>query len=255
MEGIDWNDRQVVIAYDSDAAMNENVMLAEAKLAEVLAGRGANVRVIRLPSPGDEKVGLDDFLVMHGDGGPAELQKLIDNAQPAEAPPPPDLMDWARIFLCEQQGDQSALTIRWWRGEFYCWDGRRYKTLAREELRARMLAWLDQKNGPATPKAASDIVTCIEASVLMSSDVELPAYDDGTQFSHPNFIAMANGILDLEALLAGKRDVPPKNESRRNVRITFLLDRDGRQNDEEEAFGRADRGQAPRGRGGAGQGT
>lgn len=63
-----WDDREVYICFDSDAAENPNVMAAESRLVDELQiRRGAKCRLIRLPpGPEGEKQGLDDFLVAHG---------------------------------------------------------------------------------------------------------------------------------------------------------------------------------------------
>ncbi len=73
-----WKNRPVAIVYDSDAATNPNVLAAEARLVEELGTkRGADVRIVRLPDEGGEKVGLDDFLHKHGT---EELDALIYSA-------------------------------------------------------------------------------------------------------------------------------------------------------------------------------
>ena len=65
-----WRARDSYIVFDSDAALNPNVMAAEARLVDELQGkRGARCYLVRLPQEGDQKVGLDDFLAMHGPQG------------------------------------------------------------------------------------------------------------------------------------------------------------------------------------------
>jgi hypothetical protein len=54
--GIDG--REVVIAFDGDAAYKPDVRAAERKLWEFLTELGANVKVAKLP----KDMGLDDFL-------------------------------------------------------------------------------------------------------------------------------------------------------------------------------------------------
>jgi energy-coupling factor transporter ATP-binding protein EcfA2 len=71
--------RQVYIVFDSDAATNSNVRMAESELASCLIEMGASVLVGRLPQgKGGSKLGLDDFLV---ERGAAELHKVLDRAQ------------------------------------------------------------------------------------------------------------------------------------------------------------------------------
>lgn len=61
-----WDGRTVYIIYDSDLATNPNVQRARVLLATELAGRGAIVRFVNLPSEDNAKVGLDDYLQSHG---------------------------------------------------------------------------------------------------------------------------------------------------------------------------------------------
>lgn len=89
LDAVAWQGRTVVIVYDSDAASNPKVLWAEWHLAQALDGRGATVKVVRLPAgpPGEDgaaaKVGLDDSLVANGADA---LRRLIADAEPA-APP------------------------------------------------------------------------------------------------------------------------------------------------------------------------
>jgi hypothetical protein len=102
LAGIPWQGRPVFLVFDSDAADNPNVRLAEWYLAEVLARHGATVKVGRIPArdPGVEgppaKVGLDDFLVGHG---PDAFRKLLTTAT---EPEPPAGADGFRILSCRQ---------------------------------------------------------------------------------------------------------------------------------------------------------
>jgi hypothetical protein len=63
---LDWSRYAVEICFDSDAVSNPGVRRAERALARWLRSRGATrVSIIRLPSEGDTKVGLDDYLLAH----------------------------------------------------------------------------------------------------------------------------------------------------------------------------------------------
>ena len=63
----EWKDRRVFIAYDSDAATNEQVVRAQRQLAKELLERGAVVSFITIPAAkGGAKQGLDDLLVAEG---------------------------------------------------------------------------------------------------------------------------------------------------------------------------------------------
>lgn len=61
---ISWSKRIVYIVYDSDIMTKTPVKKALERLAEHLGRRNAEVCIVHLPpGPGDEKVGVDDFLV------------------------------------------------------------------------------------------------------------------------------------------------------------------------------------------------
>lgn len=60
------NNRVVIICFDSDAATNTDIVLAECRLAGRLLQEGAVVKIARIPTDGDSKVGLDDYIVAHG---------------------------------------------------------------------------------------------------------------------------------------------------------------------------------------------
>lgn len=78
LEKIKWNNRNVVIVYDSDAATNPNVVRAQRKLAHELVERGALPAVAALPpGPDGAKQGLDDFLVAKG---PEALTMILKDA-------------------------------------------------------------------------------------------------------------------------------------------------------------------------------
>ena len=80
LAAIPWTDRAVYIVYDSDAETNANVRQAELHLAEALQARGADVRVVRLPTGKDgAKVGLDDYLLAHN---ATDLHHLMFAAKP-----------------------------------------------------------------------------------------------------------------------------------------------------------------------------
>jgi hypothetical protein len=79
-----WQDREVIIGLDGDIATNEDVARAERALLRELRGRGARVRVLRIPPAADgARRGADDYLVQEGDEAWA---KRIDEAQEASRP-------------------------------------------------------------------------------------------------------------------------------------------------------------------------
>lgn len=73
-----WKNRDVFICFDSDAASNAEIRIAEQHLAVEIGRLGARVHVVRLPPAGNEKQGLDDYLTKHG---AEDLKALLDNAE------------------------------------------------------------------------------------------------------------------------------------------------------------------------------
>jgi Domain of unknown function (DUF3854) len=66
LDAVTWQGRLVYLCYDSDLTEKKEVAFAEWSFAQVLATKGAVIKVIRLPSgPDGAKVGLDDYLVAH----------------------------------------------------------------------------------------------------------------------------------------------------------------------------------------------
>lgn len=81
LKGIQWQGRDLYLAFDSDAAHNLDVQNAQRALATELRQLGARVLIVRLPSESTEKVGLDDLLVSQGTGA---FDALIREAKPSE---------------------------------------------------------------------------------------------------------------------------------------------------------------------------
>lgn len=65
LERIAWSGRGVTIIFDSDMSTKPDVCLALQRLADALAARGAFPKVLVLPQPTDDKVGLDDYFLDH----------------------------------------------------------------------------------------------------------------------------------------------------------------------------------------------
>lgn len=73
---INWENREVVVVFDSDLTAKPDVIRALRTLSKELLARGAMVRIASLPSAKDgSKQGLDDFIVAGGD-----LDKLLEDS-------------------------------------------------------------------------------------------------------------------------------------------------------------------------------
>ena len=79
LEAIDWRGRKAIIVFDSDVTRKDEVKAAISALVEHLRQLRAEVQVVLLPDlQGQEKTGLDDFLVAEG---AEELRRLLEGAQ------------------------------------------------------------------------------------------------------------------------------------------------------------------------------
>lgn len=167
LAAIPWQGRPVYIAYDSDLTEKNGVQWSEWRLSQALTGRGAVVKVIRLPAgePGPDgklaKVGLDDFLVAKGADA---LRQLIEAAVPPEEPIPmkvtaaaaagvaneaeDDPHRLARLFLAHEwdgMGPAPAirpetLTVRYWREDWLEYRDQAYRVSPAKEVAARLTA-------------------------------------------------------------------------------------------------------------------
>jgi Domain of unknown function (DUF3854) len=79
LEEVNWVRRLVYVVFDSDAAMNPQVVRAQRQLSEALTGHGAFVSIVALPPNGDVKVGLDDYLLTHSED---QLKELLHSGLP-----------------------------------------------------------------------------------------------------------------------------------------------------------------------------
>ncbi len=235
---IPWQGRLVYLSFDSDAATNPNVRQAEWHLAETLARKGAIVKEIRLPqgAPGPDgspaKMGLDDYLVAHGPGAFRELMAAaVDPKPPKKGLTPNEAADdphrLARLFIDARCQHADGLTLCFWREQYHRWDGSAYRELPDAELRAELTqavkAEMDrinliaqklvQDDGP--PPKDHKIIKSMIANTEMAlasltmwpGTVEPPAWWDGRTWTRRTLIALANGLLDLDALFAGKAEV------------------------------------------------
>jgi hypothetical protein len=85
VRGRDPQGRSVYIVFDSDVATNLSVKQALARLGRFLAGRGADVRYVKLdPRPDGNKVGVDDYLA--AGGTPQGLRKAARREPPGFQP-------------------------------------------------------------------------------------------------------------------------------------------------------------------------
>lgn len=117
LQQVAWQGRTVHIVFDSDAATKPQVQKAEERLAHLLRGCGAIVRIVRLPDDGGSKVGLDDYLCQQGKSAFRALLVRSGMSSESEFSPfptdtlPPVLSRFVREAAESIQCDESYVAL------------------------------------------------------------------------------------------------------------------------------------------------
>lgn len=246
---VDWTDRPVTIAPDSDVWVRDDLKRAVVALTVTLTDRGARVVVLKLPArPEGGKVGLDNFLVASSTDALATLPRL-----PLDHKTFSDAREWwkahrrgralavaeelslsdlgnARRFVRDHHKELRYVAAwKHWR----VWDGRRWAEDATgEAIRRAMLtirgmyrdAAEDERS--ATPRKElarhalqSEGERRLRAMVALASvQSELVATPDMFD-QHPWLLNVDNGTLDLRT--AQLRPHDPADYLTRVIRVSY----------------------------------
>lgn len=222
---------------------NPKANLSNVGWANLIASHASESLNVTLPYDVQLTHGNDlrDFANDPAGGSYAALATLLTTlAVPAELPPeapvsneaPDDPHRLARVNLKSYASQTDGATIRFWRDEFYTWKPSRgcYRAIQLPEFKAKVGASIkeefdrvnaedmekwrnrpdagDETPPPQTRKvtktltenvlAATASLTCIPSSVERMTWIA-----DGAR-RRRNLVAMQNGLLDIDALLAGK---------------------------------------------------
>lgn len=101
------------------------------------------------------------------------------------------------------------LSLRWWNGVFYEWNGRHYLPIATGDVRARIIRWLDRSKIVPSRNLAAEIIAALESLTLVPADTDIPAYWDGSRWTRRNLLPVDNGLLDVDRLLDGDDTLTP----------------------------------------------
>jgi putative DNA primase/helicase len=109
---------------------------------------------------------------------------------------------WAEGYL-----HGNDFHIKYYRRDFYVYEGTHYKEIHKENLLVEILAFLqDQKAlaSKATTSTARNILMNIAAIVKVPDEIETPCFLSATQRNGGRLISFQNGILDLDSYMMGK---------------------------------------------------
>lgn len=211
LEGINWKRRRVYVVFDSDTATNDNVRMAEAKLAAALEARGADVRIVRLPCEEDgSKNGADDYLVNYG---AAAMRKLLDEAEPPEETPAEELKAHRKTLdaaaeakrIIEQATLDDVSRLRFWSGAFWRWKNGAYRPIDDRDVRGEIWRVLDNRFYQLNQSDASNVLDALKAFSELSRDVEPVAWlsEDSPPFPVEHCVPCRNGMVSIQRLVDG----------------------------------------------------
>lgn len=114
----------------------------------------------------------------------------------------------AERYLTERGlDDGESLRLRYYKGEFYRYEGNRYVVVSHAELRADVMAFLQSSANTrkySTLSFANNVVANLEGRTLVGSAVSIPSFLNDFEGSSSRLIAVESGILDLRRLIEGK---------------------------------------------------
>ncbi|MHB1426215.1 MAG: DNA primase family protein [Gemmataceae bacterium] len=174
------------------------------------------------PDPSPAESDGPDVVVEEGDGSSRAQASLPESV----TDPHRLAQQWLRqCARHERPGDCAA----YFRQSFLLWKDRRWNAIPDHEMRADLNRFIrhlledeirslpkDQANSenkkavviPAvTTKLVADVLAAIQSLVLVPQTVEQPSWRGADHPGRRNWIALRNGLLDLDAILAGSTPV------------------------------------------------
>lgn len=116
-------------------------------------------------------------------------------------------MQWAKDWLETLSAGTDGPTVqRWWRAEWWAWNGTRYRTVGTDrELNARVFRWLDEQHDGVLPVQSRAVVEAILAQCYLPTEFDMPGWLPGAPPEHAprrpdrpaDIISVANGLLEL----------------------------------------------------------
>ena len=220
---VEWRGRNVLIVFDSDVQHNPQVLDAETRLAAHLRRRGACVKVVRLPDgPADAagnptKLGVDDFLVAHGEEA---FQELLDQAKSPAEPTAMQMKRPARSLdpCCEVQAflnlhrDDGVCKLRAWRGSYYEYGDGYYQELSKDDVQGRLVRHLNESATDLTTFVISNHMMQLRAQTDLPSHVTPPAWIGGGEpptWPADEILACHNQLIHLPSLVGGREYSQP----------------------------------------------
>jgi P4 family phage/plasmid primase-like protien len=230
------------IAFDADASTKPTVAHALDRLARDLREHGFEVE-LEVWDPADGK-GIDDLraagkepIVLRGDAVFAEIEAIVKAAagtstaatdpEGAPASKPGDPHRLAGVFL-RDHAHPDRPTLAFYRDEWWRWRQGRWRTVPLKDMQAILsrsikrefdlicgaltATWLaagatgePPSSQAVTSALVNNTLLALTSRVLVANEVEQPAWLlTEEEAERRNYLALANGLLDLDACLAGR---------------------------------------------------
>lgn len=176
--------------------------------------------------------------------GPGEKNNrtTISTASPSEPRAATDnAWDLARDFIRDCfQTPEHGVTLRRHREGFYHYNAAKgaYEELSADALRTQITVWSSEYLEKTTIRAIADVMHCIGANVTVPDANDLPAWCEielgeaqpcaRMDMKPRRWITMSNGVLDVDALLAGRPAEnclrPPSSKWLNTVKLDYPFD-------------------------------
>jgi putative DNA primase/helicase len=270
--------KTAVLAFDADASNNRRVAKALKQLAKILSEKGLAVELETWAL--EDGKGIDDVFArgktpkrLQGDEVWPAIDEIVkasrdateaDEDQPLLDPGDPHrlatsfLDNSAKIFAETEHddGDEAPQVLRYWRQEWFAWDGAAYRAIPSEDLRCLFCGFIkDEFNRlnvdelhdyvpeppqegkkPKPPPCSRKVTTTLVNNTLQAlgdlcllpSGIEAPRWlSDNEPFPAHETLVAANGLVHLPSLAAGKPAMlPPTTEFFSTVALDYDFDRE-----------------------------
>ncbi|MES1192608.1 MAG: phage/plasmid primase, P4 family [Steroidobacter sp.] len=212
-ELITWGGRPVVIVFDSDVRDKSTIQAALIRLNAELTRRGADTSIVLIPTLGDVKTGVDDFIVKKGIRAFQKLPERtleepeFDSWGLAKEPNFTDTGNSIRFVL--RNADRVLYTHEW--KSWMIWDGNIWKKdateqvwdLARDTIMAMYREALKMNDSEERQDLMNWAMICEEAvridRMLRVARTQRAIAISAKQLDlHPYLIAVTNGVIDLK---------------------------------------------------------
>ncbi len=220
--------RKINVLHDADKPGQTGAT----KTAKFLARNSSLVRILELPYEISESHGKDfrDFACEHGTNCYEHLKRMIDNGRVATAiadnpqseqsvvnEHPDDPHRLARINLAVYR-QHTGGDLKFYREQWFKWKSNRYQQIEVHELKAKTRQTIKSEfdriyfekredfTRRVTNQIVNNVVAAMESYCVVSGNVEMPIWMEGKKRESRNYVAMTNGLVDLEQLLSGDID-------------------------------------------------